>query len=108
MKKKLARLNIDKFSFAQLVSNNSGKTSGSGAMGVLICTVGCLGFLVSVGFAIFKSEAVNLANESLTAIGIGAALLGYRKSKIEDDQAPIVNVSDHPEEQPVTPDEPVV
>lgn len=100
MPKKISRLNIDKFSFAQLVSNNSGKTSGSGTMGVLISTVGCIGFLCSVICMLFKTSVPNLANESLAVIGIGAALLGYRKSKTDADQEPIMNVSDHPEQSP--------
>ena len=72
---------INKFSFAQLTSNNDGKTSGSGSMGVLICTVGSLCFLLGVVDKMFLTKTIDIVNESIILIGIGAALLGYRKSR---------------------------
>lgn len=65
-----------KFSFGQLTSNKDGKTSGSGTMGILICTVGALSFFLG---AIFKLEYTLV--HSIVMTTIGATLLGYRKSK---------------------------
>ena len=67
---------INKFSLAQLTSNDSGKTSASGTCGVLICTIGSLCFLYG---AILKQS--DLINQSVIMTTIGAGLLGYRKSK---------------------------
>jgi hypothetical protein len=68
--------NIDKFSFAQMTSNSTGKTSSSGVMGCLICTTGCITFLIG---SLLKH--VEILSQSVLVITIGAGLLGYRKSK---------------------------
>lgn len=70
------KLDINKFSFSQLTSNSDGKTSGSGTMGVLICTVGALIFVYSS----FTKQTETI-NQAVIMTGIGAGLLGYRKSK---------------------------
>lgn len=80
MKKKLLAA-IDKFSFAQMTSNTDGKTSGSGTMGVLICAVGTLCFLLGSIDKMFINKDVDIITQSIIFVGIGAALLGYRKSK---------------------------
>lgn len=67
---------INKFSFAQMTSNSNGKTSASGTMGVLICTVGSISFLYG---SIVKDN--NILLQSVVFTGIGAGLLGYRKSQ---------------------------
>lgn len=83
MKKILNRLatDINKFSFSQMTSNTSGKTSGSGTMGVLICVVGSLCFLMGCIDKLFINKDVDIVMQSIVFVGIGAALLGYRKSK---------------------------
>ena len=50
------KLDINKFSFAQLTSNSDGKTSGSGTMGILICTIGCLTFLINAWIKSFSAK----------------------------------------------------
>lgn len=67
---------INRFSFAQMTSNSDGKTSASGTMGVLICVIGSISFLLG---SISKNEDVLL--QSVVFTGIGAGLLGYRKSQ---------------------------
>ena len=81
--KKLSTMiaSIEKFSFAQMTSNSNGKTSGSGTMGVLICTVGTFSFLLGCVDKMFIHNDADIITQSIIFVGIGAALLGYRKSK---------------------------
>jgi hypothetical protein len=72
------RANINKFSFGQLTSNNDGKTSGSGTMGVLICTIGTLCFLLGCIDKMFINKDIDVITQSIILVGIGAALLGHR------------------------------
>ena len=74
------KLDSNKFSFAQLTSNSDGKTSGSGTMGILICTIGCLTFLIGCVDKIFFSKDVDILVQTIIFTGIGAALLGVRKA----------------------------
>jgi hypothetical protein len=67
---------LNRFSFAQMTSNSNGKTSASGTMGVLICTVGSISFLYG---SLIKDTDILL--QSVVFTGIGAGLLGYRKSQ---------------------------
>ena len=80
MKKKLIAA-IEKFSFAQMTSNSNGKTSGSGSMGVLICTIGAVCFLLGCIDKMWITHSIDIITQSIIFVGIGAALLGYRKSK---------------------------
>jgi hypothetical protein len=75
------KLDSNKFSLAQMTSNSDGKTSGSGTMGILICTVGTLCFLLGCIDKIFLSKEIDVITQSIVLVGIGSALLGYRKSK---------------------------
>ena len=77
MKKILEQIN--KFSFAQMTSNESGKTSASGTMGVLICTVGTLCFLLGCVDKLFISKDIDVITQSIMFVGIGVSLLGVRK-----------------------------
>lgn len=72
---------INKFSFGQMTSNSDGKTSGSGTMGILICTVGAVCFLLGAIDKLFVSGSIDVITQSIIFVGIGASLLGYRKSK---------------------------
>lgn len=75
------KFDIKKFSIAQMTSNSNGKTSASGAMGCLLCTVGALCFLVGTfNIAFMKDPQAELLYQSIIVITIGAGLLGYRKS----------------------------
>lgn len=72
---------INRFSFAQMTSNSDGKTSASGTMGVLICTIGSICFLYG---SLIKDSDILL--QSVVFTGIGAGLLGYRKSQYPSKQ----------------------
>ena len=76
--KKLVQ-SIERFSFAQLTSNTSGKTSASGTMGVIICAVGSLCFLIGCVDKLFIGRDIDIVTQSIIFAGIGAGLLGLRK-----------------------------
>lgn len=73
--------NIKKFSFGEMTSNINGKTSGSGTMGILICTIGALCFLLGAVDAAFLTHSTDIMLQSIIFVGIGVGLLGYRKSQ---------------------------
>lgn len=72
---------IERFSIAQMTSNESGKTSASGTMGAIICLVGSLCFALGCVGVMWFSTGSEIITQSIVVIGMGAALLGYRKSK---------------------------
>jgi hypothetical protein len=84
---------INKFSFAQMTSNSNGKTSASGTMGVLICTIGSISFLYG---SLIKDTDILL--QSVVFTGIGAGLLGYRKSQ---DPSKGTEITDIVQDQPL-------
>lgn len=73
---------LSKFSFAEMVSNNDGKTSSSGVMGVYIIVLSVVGFLygcVEFHYS-YRPDVMMYASANIL---VGAGLLGYRKSKTE-------------------------
>jgi hypothetical protein len=72
---------IERFSFAQMTSNENGKTSASGTMGILICIIGTLCFLMGCVDKMFLNKDIDVITQSIIFVGIGAGLLGYRKSR---------------------------
>ena len=89
MKKLLTR--IESFSFVQMTSNSDGKTSASGTMGVLICTVGTLCFLIGCLDKVFVSKDIDIITQSIIFVGIGAGLLGIRKTTAENNKTETLN-----------------
>ena len=75
--------NLNKFSFAQMTSNSDGKTSASGTMGVLVCTIGTLCFLIGCLDKVFINKDIDIITQSIIFVGIGAGLLGLRKTTAE-------------------------
>lgn len=90
---------MNKFSFAQMTSNQDGKTSGSGTLGVFAGFAGILAFLYGCIDYSFMSKDGTIMTQSIIVLTIGAGLLGYRKFK--GDATPVAA-----EEPPV--DEPIV
>lgn len=82
MKKQIG--NINKFSFAEMTSNNDGKTSASGTMGILVCVVGTVCFFIGCLDKVFVSKDIDIITQSIIFVGIGASLLGLRKYKAAD------------------------
>lgn len=74
-------LDINKFSFAQMTSNESGKTSGSGSSGIYLVFIGGLiGIMGAIaGLFMNSPQAANVLLFATGSIGSGAALLGVRK-----------------------------
>jgi hypothetical protein len=64
-----------------MTSNSNGKTSGSGTMGIYIVIIGGICFLMGSIDKMFLSKDIDVITQSIIYTGIGATLLGYRKSK---------------------------
>lgn len=77
--------NIQRFSIAEMTSNDNGKTSGSGTMGILVTMAGIIGFLYGTFFA----HAILMTAIEMTALG--ATLLGVRKWKNQTTNEPDSN-----------------
>ncbi len=71
--------NISKFSWGELFSNETGKTSASGFTGVIISLVGTLCFFMGCLDKMFFTKSVDIITQSIILVGIGVALLGVRK-----------------------------
>lgn len=70
---------ISKFSWAELFSNNDGKTSGSAFSGVIICVTGTLCFFLGCIDKMFLGKSIDIINQSIMFVTIGVTLLGLRK-----------------------------
>jgi hypothetical protein len=69
-----------KFIFSELFNNSSGKTSGSGFIGVIMGLVGCLAFIAAiVGFFLKLPETIPFMQQTIFFIGAATVLLGVRK-----------------------------
>jgi hypothetical protein len=91
--------NIQKFSFAEMTSNSSGKTSGSGTAGLYIVFIGGLTFLVGCVDKMFLNNDIDVITQSVVLVGIGAGLLGYRKSKDNTEEPKVEEVQETTEEE---------
>lgn len=70
---------ISKFSWAELFSNDNGKTSGTAFCGIIISMVGTLCFFLGCIDKMWFSHSIDIITQSIVLVGIGAALLGVRK-----------------------------
>ena len=85
---RLKNCNIQKFSFPEAISNSSGKTSGSKLAGFIALLTGCIGFIVSIGLALFKiPEALALSGLSSGLVSSSLVLFGYSKKKGSTDNS---------------------
>ncbi len=71
--------NLSKFNFAEIFSNDNGKTSGSGFAGVIICLICSVGFVAGIVDKMFLSHTPDIMNSCIGFATLGAALLGVRK-----------------------------
>jgi len=95
--------NITKFSFAEMTSNNNGKTSATSTSGVYIIFIGGLSFFMGVLDTIFFNKTLDIINQAVLFTTIGAALLGVKnvvgksqkpeefKDEASDQVDPIIN-----------------
>lgn len=81
---------LNGFSFAQMTSNGDGKTSGSGTMGILICVVGTICFLLGCVDKVFINKDVDIITQSIIFVSIGAGLLGLRKFKASSEKSSFI------------------
>ncbi len=90
----------NKFSFAEMTSNETGKTSASGSCGVIAILSGIVGFFAGIVFAACEiNGSSEVLIQSLGMITLGTSLLGLRKYKssqnshhpITNHQSPITN-----------------
>jgi hypothetical protein len=93
--------NIQKFSFAEMTSNSSGKTSGSGTAGLYIVFLGGLCFVLGCVDKVFIGKDIDVITQAIIYTGIGATLLGYRKSKDNSEllQSPVEEIKETIEEK---------
>lgn len=70
--------NIKKFSFAEMTSNNNGKTSATSTAGLYIILIGGLSFFLGVIDKMFIDKSVDIINQAVMFTTIGAALLGVK------------------------------
>jgi hypothetical protein len=68
-----------KFSWGELFSNESGKTSSTAFCGVVICISGTLTFVLGCIDKMWVTHTIDVINQSIMFVGIGAALMGVRK-----------------------------
>jgi hypothetical protein len=70
--------NITKFSFGEMTSNDNGKTSATSTAGSYIIFIGGIAFLLGVGDKMWGDKTIDIINQAVVVIGIGAALLGVK------------------------------
>ena len=82
----------NKFSLTETLNNNNGKTSGTGLMGMLLISTGCICFIICmVGWFLKLPETTSVMNNVIMLIVIGGGLLGVRKVM---DKNPVVGSID--------------
>ena len=69
---------ITKFSFGEMTSNDTGKTSSTSTAGVYIIFIGGLCFLLGCIDKMFLDKSIDIINQSVMFTTIGAALLGVK------------------------------
>lgn len=75
------------FSFGQLTSNDNGKTSASGTMGIYIVLIGGLCFLLGCIDKMWINRDIDIITQSIIFTTTGVTLLGIRKVKSIKDEA---------------------
>lgn len=70
--------NINKFSFAEMTSNNNGKTSVTSTSGAYIIFIGGVCFVLGCVDKMFLNNSVDIINQSIVMVTIGASLIGVK------------------------------
>jgi hypothetical protein len=91
---------ISKFSWAELFSNESGKTSATAFCGVVICISGTLTFVLGCIDKMWVTHTIDVINQSIMFVTIGAALMGVRKVVDSKIQPQIQQIPEQLPEQP--------
>jgi len=71
--------NISKFSWAEMFSNDNGKTSGTAFCGIIISLVGTLCFFLGCIDKMWINKSIDIITQSITLVLIGASLMGLKK-----------------------------
>lgn len=69
---------IHKFSFSEMMSNNTGKTSVTSFCGWLMIVVGCFGFICGIFDKMFFNNTIDIINQSIIFATMGATLIGVK------------------------------
>jgi len=69
---------IEKFSFGEMTSNDTGKTSVTSTSGAYIIAIGGFCFLLGCIDKMFLSKSIDIINQAVMFTTIGAALLGVK------------------------------
>lgn len=76
----MSTFNSKKFKFSETFTNTTGKTSGSGFIGVIIGLIAAISFLaLMVGYFYQIPNTIEAMGEVLKLVGASALLLGVRK-----------------------------
>jgi hypothetical protein len=78
--------NMDKWSFTEMTSNTNGKTSATSTMGVYICFVGGLCFLMGCVDKMFLTKDMDIITQSIafTSLGAGMLMMGKHRGSAVD------------------------
>lgn len=68
-----------KFCLAEIFSDQNGKSSGTSFVGIIICLVGSLCFLLGCIDKMWISKSIDVITQSITFVLIGASLMGLKK-----------------------------
>lgn len=89
---------ITKFSFAEMTSNDNGKTSATSSAGLYIIFIGGICFLLGCIERMFIDQSIDIINQSVMFTGIGATLLGVKN--VVNGKKPIAQESADPAAEP--------
>lgn len=71
--------NISRFSWAEMFSNDNGKTSGTAFCGIIISLVGTVCFFLGCIDKMWINKSIDIITQSITLVLIGASLMGLKK-----------------------------
>lgn len=72
------KCDVQKFSFGEMTSNDSGRTSSTKVSGLYIIFIGGIAFIMGCIDKMFFGNTIDIINQSVMFTTIGAALLGVK------------------------------